>query len=229
VFVTSPDSPESRSLGLSSADVLSVSRIDGAPALRLGDGVPTSFSPDGKWVMAVAGRGGGRDIQVIPTGTGAARRLNFPPIEVIEWADWFPDGRRVLLLGRESGSVRRLYVADSESGTPRALSDATVLVADLSDSISPDGTLVAAVAADGVPRIYPVSGGTPRTIPGLIAGDMPIRRAREGRTLFMYRQGELPGPGVPNRCGDRTKDSREGTDAPRPNRRRRPRFRRHEC
>ena len=167
--------------------------IDGAPALRLGDGMPTSFSPDGKWVMAVAGRWGGRDVQVIPAGTGAARRLTFPPIEVIEWADWFPDGRRVLLIGRESGSVRRLYVADSESSTPRALSDATVLVADLSDSISPDGTLVAAVAADGVPRVYPVSGGTPRTIPGLIAGDMPIRWARDGRSLYIYRQGELPG------------------------------------
>jgi len=167
--------------------------LDGAPALRLGDGMPTSFSPDGKWVMAVAGRWGGRDVQVIPTGTGATRRLSFPPIEVIEWADWFPDGRRVLLIGRESGSVRRLYVADSESSTPRALSEATVLVADLSDSISPDGTLVAAVAADGVPRVYPVSGGTPRTVPGLIAGDMPIRWARDGRSLYIYRQGELPG------------------------------------
>ena len=167
-------------------------RIDGAPALRLGDGMPTSFSPDGKWVMVLAGRWGGPDVQLIPTGTGTPRRVSFPPIEVIEWGDWFPDGRRVLLIGRESGGVRRLYVADSESSKPRAISDATVLVSDLSESISPDGTLVAAVATDAVPRLYPVSGGTPRTIPDLIAGDIPIRWARDGRSLYIYRQGELP-------------------------------------
>jgi eukaryotic-like serine/threonine-protein kinase len=165
--------------------------IDGSPALRMGEGMATSFSPDGKWVMALAGRWGGRELLLIPSGAGAARRISFPPIEVIDWADWFPDGRRVLLLGREAGSGRRLYVADSESSAPRAIADG-VLPPDMGDLISPDRTLIAANAGDGVPKVFAVSGGPPRTIPGLINGDVPIRWAHDGRSLYVYHRGELP-------------------------------------
>jgi eukaryotic-like serine/threonine-protein kinase len=165
--------------------------VDGADALRLGDGMATSFSPDGKWVMAVEGRWGGKQVLVIPSGTGTARRLSFPPIEGIDWADWFPDGRRLLLVGRETGRARRLYVVESEGGAPRAIADG-VAAPDMGDLISPDGILIAAVGSDGVLKLYGVTGGSPRTIPGLVNGDVPIRWAPDGRSLYVHHRGELP-------------------------------------
>ncbi len=163
--------------------------IDGSPALRLGDGMATSFSPDGKWVMALAGRWGGRELLVIPSGTGTARRMTFPPIEVIDWADWFPDGRRVLLVGRESGRGRRLYVADSESSAASSDCGSTCSSPDMGDLISPDGTLIAANAGDGVPKLFAVSGGPPRTIPGLDQRGHADSMGSRWRSLYVYHRG----------------------------------------
>jgi hypothetical protein len=59
-------------------------------------------------------------------------------------------------------------------------------------AISPDGKLVAAVGPDQKGYLYPVDGGDPRPISGFPAGDVPAAWAGDGRSLFIYRPGDLP-------------------------------------
>ena len=41
--------------------------------------------------------------------------------------------------------------------------------------------------------LYPVEGGgAPVPVPGLTPGDVPSRWSRDGRSLYVYRQDELP-------------------------------------
>jgi len=59
-------------------------------------------------------------------------------------------------------------------------------------AISPDGKLVAAVGPDRKGYLYPVDGGDPRLIPGFPLGDTTAAWTGDGRSLFIYRHGELP-------------------------------------
>jgi hypothetical protein len=57
---------------------------------------------------------------------------------------------------------------------------------------SPDGTLVAAIGPDQRGYLYPVAGGEPRPIPDFAPGDIPTAWSADGRSLYLYRNGELP-------------------------------------
>ena len=72
---------------------------DGSPAMRLGEGKPRALSPDGRWALVQR-----QDLQLVPTGVGEARALPVSGLE-IGWATWVPDGKRVLLFGRERTGV----------------------------------------------------------------------------------------------------------------------------
>ena len=59
-------------------------------------------------------------------------------------------------------------------------------------AISPDGKLVSDVGPDGKSYLYPADGGDPRPIAGLEPGEVPISWTADGRSLFVYRLGEIP-------------------------------------
>jgi hypothetical protein len=59
-------------------------------------------------------------------------------------------------------------------------------------AISPDGKLVSDVGPDGKVYLYPAEAGEPRTVSGLEDGDVPISWTADGRSLFVYRLGEIP-------------------------------------
>jgi Tol biopolymer transport system component len=84
----------------------------------------------------------------------------------------------------------RLYVQDVNSGTPRAITPEGVSATQW--VISSDGKFVAAVGPDQNGYLYPVDGGDPRPIRGFAQGDTPVSWSPDGRSLFVYRAGELP-------------------------------------
>ena len=51
---------------------------------------------------------------------------------------------------------------------------------------------VAGRAADGTNLLYPVDGGTPRAIPGLLPGDRVLRFGAGGTSLYVASKEELP-------------------------------------
>jgi len=165
-----------------------VRKTDGSPAIRLGEGFGFALSPDGKWVISGLPHPPVQ-LSILPTGAGEARPLTHDAINHNR-ARWFPDGKRFLFLGNEPAHGLRLYVQDVEGGKPRAISPEGVSASQF--VLSPDGRLVAGVGPDQKGYLYPVDGGDPRPISGFPLGDTPAAWAGDGRSLFIYRHGELP-------------------------------------
>ena len=165
-----------------------VRSTDGSSAIRLGEGAADALSPDQKWVI-VQTPGSPEQLRLLPTGAGETQPLTHDSINH-QWARWFPDGKRFAFSGNEPGRGVRLYVQDVSAGTPKAISpegvDATAF------AVSPDGKLIAGIGPDQRGYFYPSDGGEPRSVNGLEAGDLPITWSQEGRSLFLYRTGEVP-------------------------------------
>jgi len=157
-----------------------IRKTDGSPALRLGDGSASDLSPDGQWAATVS-LARPDQIVFLPLGPGDARTLRLPGF-VIYAASWFPDGRRLLLVASEKGSLARLYVMDDEGATPKPISPEGIR---WEVAISPDGRLIGTAMTAGVPRIFPAAGGEPRPVPGAAPGDIPSIWSSDGRSLFV--------------------------------------------
>jgi len=163
-------------------------KTDGSPAVRLGDGQSLALSPDGKW--ALSSRGDNQtDLFLLPTGPGEPKLLDGHGI-IHSAARWFPDGARFLFSGTESNHGVRLYVQDSGTNKIEAISPEGTN--GLSFALSPDGRVVAAVGPDEKGYLFPVPSGEPKPIPGLMAGEAPVAWSADGRSLYVYRGGELP-------------------------------------
>jgi len=166
-------------------------KTDGSPAVRLGEGSTGAFSPDGKWVVCILHPATDATLVVYATGVGETR--TFPKDELrVRVADWFPDGKRILITATEPGRGSRLYVRDFGGGKARPLTPEGYR--HFERAISPDGRFAAVRGPDRKIYLYPLEGGEPTPLSGLTAGDVPVRFDRESRWLYVYRQGEVPLP-----------------------------------
>jgi serine/threonine protein kinase/Tol biopolymer transport system component len=177
----------SKSGGLSYA--VYIRKTDGSPAVLLGEGGAVALSPDGKSVIAQT-QDSPSQLRLLTTGAGEAKDLTKDNMNH-SWAQWFPDGKRVLFSGNDPGKGVRLYVYDPASGkndpiTPEGVSGTAFV-------ISPDSQMVAAIGPDQKGYLFPVTGGgEPRLIPGLNPGEQPITFSTDGGSLYIYQPGELP-------------------------------------
>jgi Tol biopolymer transport system component len=167
---------------------LYVRGTDGSPPINLGlkDGFADQLSPDGKTVLATTAS---LDrLVLLPTAAGQARPLPAHGIVSYSGAQWFPDGRRILFNGREQGHNVRSYVQDIDGGAPRPVTpeDTRAL------SISPDGRWAAAIGAGQAISLWPLEGGASRVVPGSEPGDRPMEWSADGKSLFLFRRGEVP-------------------------------------
>ena len=177
--------------------VVYLRKTDGSSAVRLGDGYSlTSMapSPDGRWVLAISvTQQPGRPV-LLPTGAGEAKVL--AEISNCLWADWFPDGRRILVVSQPSDRAgRQLLVHDLATSRSAVLVPGGIRRAPGGKgpaAISPDGKWVAAADESGTVRLYPVEGGEPQPAPGFRPDDELIRWSADGRSLFTYAVG-MPG------------------------------------
>ena len=91
VFTTRPESPESRPLGLSGAEILAISS-QGEMALLLGSRQVKS------WIhLGTLAR--------VPMAGGAPREV----LENVQWADWSPDGNNLAVVREVGGQTRLEY------------------------------------------------------------------------------------------------------------------------
>ena len=164
-------------------------KADGSPPTRLGEGLALQFSVDGKWVLAEPPNSR-RTLLVVPTGVGETKTVPVP-IDLSQW--WFfPDGKRILVSGILPSREVRLISVDLDGKNYRQIAP------DGYDSwigempISPDGTRIAVQKNTGVAEIVPVDGGTFRAVPGWEDGDVVIRWADDGHSLFVFKRNALP-------------------------------------
>jgi len=95
-----------------------------------------------------------------------------------------------LFSGTEAKHGARLYIEDIDTSKIQPISPEGTNA--LSFALSPDGTVAAAIGPDGKAYLFPVSTGDPRVIPGIQAGEVPVQFSSDGRSLFVYRGGDLP-------------------------------------
>jgi len=166
-------------------------KTDGSPVLRLGEGWPADLSTDGKWVLAVV-QSPLPKLLIYSTGAGETRQLPRGPIEHYATAQWFRDGKSVLIGGNEPGKGTRFYKQDLDGGPPQP-----VTPEDTRDGLlSPDGNLVLARGPEGRYSIYPIADGQsphePRPVPGLTEADVLAQWSPDGRSVLAYRRSEIP-------------------------------------
>jgi eukaryotic-like serine/threonine-protein kinase len=162
-------------------------RTDGsAPAVRLGEGRSLALSPDGKWALSLPLDPPSR-LVLLPTGAGQARTITSPAIERYQWATFFPDGNRLLVMGNEPGGDMRLFEQDlSPGGAVRPVTPPGVVT--VANTLSPDGLRV--IGSDrnlDALGIYPIGGGEPAPLRGLLPGDTPLRWTADGRSIYVGR------------------------------------------
>jgi Tol biopolymer transport system component len=161
--------------------------IDGSPAVRLGrDLDPGALSPDGTRVVAM---GGDHDrVLIVPTREGETVRLPNGTVKYYDQATWMPDGQH-LLLSAEDGGGERVFLQGIGAGAPQPVTPTGFSGA----CPAPDGVRFVARGPAGSIVVYSLQGAAPRAVPGDHHDRKLLRWSADGRWLFAYRQGDLPG------------------------------------
>jgi Tol biopolymer transport system component/predicted Ser/Thr protein kinase len=164
-------------------------KLDGSPAVRIGEGNAIGFSPDGLWALSIKELENGQ-FTILPTGAGETKELAKTGI-ACNSATYFPDGRRILISGNEPGHGSRLFVQDVSGLKPRAISPEGVSFT-FAGAVTPDGKSVVATGPDRRLAIYPIEPGEPRPLPGQDPEDVPLRWTPDGSALFVYHPSAPP-------------------------------------
>jgi hypothetical protein len=165
-------------------------RTDGSAPTRLGPGMSFSLSPDGRWALAgLFSRNS--PLTLLPTGAGTPRELEGKRGAL--FAKWTPDGENVVWGAADQDGGLRLHIQGIDGGEVRTISEAGIQTGvDRPFQLSPDGRWVAALGPGDLVKLYPIDGGEPRAVPGILPGDEPSGWSRDGRTLFVSQFERLP-------------------------------------
>jgi len=172
--------------GLGTNYAVCLRKTDGSPVVRLGDGWPADLSADGKWALAVV-QSKPPQLVIDPTGAGETQQLKRGEIENYVTVQWFRDGKSVLINGNEPGKSTRFYVQDT-GGMPRPVTPEGTRDGGLSN----DGKQILARGGEGKYSLYPVAGGEPRLVPGLMDADVVAQWSADGKSVLVYRRAEIP-------------------------------------
>lgn len=145
------------------------------------------LSPDGKWVASII-PSKPQQLVVYSIGAGQTLHLDRGNIESYSSAQWFRDGRRLLIGGNETGKGARLYVQEISGGPPQAVTPEGTR----DGRLSPDGKLILAHGAGGKYFLYPIDGGEPRSVPWLNDADVVIQWSADSRFWFAYQGSQVP-------------------------------------
>jgi len=162
--------------------------LDGAPAVRLGDGDAQDLSPDGRWALART-RSERREHVLLPTGLGTARVLpHHDLVSTAEPAQWAPDGRHILFSAvAASGGPPTSFVQNVGDGGIRPLTPRGVTV---SGPVSPRGLVYSPVQH----ALYPLAGGEPRPLPQRPPGALEVVGWSEDGSVAYVLETNVPVP-----------------------------------
>jgi eukaryotic-like serine/threonine-protein kinase len=160
--------------------------LKGSPPIPLGEGVAGDFSPDGKWVITTISY---TQVELLPTGAGTIRKLEQGGIQQYRHGlHWMPDGKHILFSGNLPGRPARCFIQDVVGGKPRAITPEGVIGC----RVSADGQLIAGTdLKESVTRFYPLDGGPPRAIPGLLPNES-LRWTPDPSFAYVYQAMMVP-------------------------------------
>jgi WD40 repeat protein len=145
--------------------------------VRLGEGLAAALSPDGKWALLISEDHS--HLRLVPVDGGQAKPLPDTGL-FYQWAKYFPDGARLLVLGHWPKDGLRLYVQALQNAKLTPISPEMMV---RNAAISPDGAQVAILSADNRLLIYPATGGDSREVP-VREPLAPLRWSADGRWIL---------------------------------------------
>jgi eukaryotic-like serine/threonine-protein kinase len=160
-------------------------RTDGSQTLRLGEGLPQKLSPDGAWAAAIVAEP--TRLVLYPTGPGEAVQVGIGSLTSLVSAEWFPDGRRLLVCGAEATRPPRCFVVDRAGSPPAPVTPEGVVA-----TLAPDGKTMLHAMADGGFLLSTLDGAAPRPVRGLGPGDRQIAWSRDGRAIYVQQGFQAP-------------------------------------
>ena len=165
-----------------------VRKTDGSPAVKLGAWDEPVLSPDGRRVLAVEGAtvGTGKP-SVVPIGVGEIQKFDVDAIQNVQSMGWMPDGKS-FYYGADDGHGFRMYLQDLAGGKPRAVTPVITVKSYYFEThlASPDGKFLFARDTNGKAKLYPVAGGEPSDVAGLMPDDVWITWTKNGREAYVF-------------------------------------------
>ena len=166
-------------------------RLDGSPAVELGEGSTMGMTPDGKYVVALVPSQPTR-LRILPTGAGEARTFDIAPVQVdYSLVSWMPGAREFVFLGHEGVAPPRAYRVSLDGGPASPLTNREG--AQFWNRVSPDGKFVLQGASVGMEwgQNVIVDLGTGRVRPApLQKGEAPIDWDQDGEHVFVAEEGD---------------------------------------
>lgn len=160
-------------------------KTDASQTIRLGEGSAQKLSLDGQWAAAIIQEP--PQLVIYPIGAGEAVRLGTAPIDRLISAEWFPDGRRLLVCGSEAERAPRCYSLDRSGAPPTPLTPEGALA-----TLAPDGRRLLLSLGDGRFQVSTIDGGPPQPVPGLTADDRHVAWSRDSQAVFVQKGLQVP-------------------------------------
>jgi Tol biopolymer transport system component len=167
-----------------------IRKMDGSPAVRLGDGMACALSPDGRFAMVAVHEPAPPQLALLPTAAGEQRLLTKDAWSHAIGA-WFPDGKAFLFGGSEPGKGPRLWVQSVAGGAPRPISPEITRTYWVPHPISPDGKFV--LGFDGQRSVvYGADGSGAKPLAGALESERPVRWSADGRLAYVRDPKQAP-------------------------------------
>lgn len=166
-----------------------VRSTSGGSITRLGEGLASALSADGRSILACVFSTPPR-LMRYPVGAGQAQRLDHGDLENITYAKWMADGNHVLVSGNTSGKPPRCFVLDPATGTLTPVGP---------DGIwegvpAPDGKRFIARTQTGYMLCASSGTGDGTPVPSMTPADYMIRWSPDGQAVYTFQRSVLPTP-----------------------------------
>jgi len=161
-------------------------RTDGSLPVKMGRANDPVFSPDGNWVLTDSVPFS--KFLLLPTAAGVTRQLEANGILQCASLGWMPNGKEIYFAGND-GREWRIYLQNISGGAPRAVTPPILVKPNHieSDLVSPDGKALFARDLNGEGWLYPLAGGKPQGVPGLVPEDIWVNWSNDGRSAYVYQ------------------------------------------
>ena len=143
------------------------------------------FSDDEQLALSIV-YGPPSRLLLLPVGAGQTTELPNPQKLTIAAAAFLPGSRRVVFLGGQGREAMRGYVQEIATGTTTAFTEPSVYTSSYTAlPVSADGSRVAMLGADGHAYSFPLNGGPPQPLRGVVDGERMIRWSDDGAAIYV--------------------------------------------
>ena len=128
-------------------------------------------------------------LMLYPTGPGEPREVKHGELQNLQTAQWFPDGKRLLVCGSEPGRPTRCYIMDLSGDNRRAAGPGGITSAWL----APDGSTVFGSDGSGRYFLFQAGGGAPVREVSTFPADYTMGDwSGDSHSILIYQKRQLP-------------------------------------